>query len=145
MLTHVVSDLSKAAVTTACVVDAGQAVFGQASGSLGSHVKSSQTNLVAMPANVTFEAAATLPTVFITADAAFCRATSLHASDRVLVHAAAGKMILTLQHRACEWYCPGSVKTVKYLICFSAHVEVCVCMANLVLPKQGVQVVCCIV
>lgn len=86
-------------------MDAGQAVFGQASGSLGSHVKCSQANLVAMPANVTFEAAATLPTVFITADAAFCHAMTLHTSDRVLVHAAAGKLLLTVKDIACQQYC----------------------------------------
>lgn len=72
--------------------NAGQAVFGQASGSLGSHVKCSQASLVAMPAYVTFQAAATVPTVFITADAAFCHAMTLQSSDRVLVHAAAGKL-----------------------------------------------------
>lgn len=77
------------------LLDAGQAVFGQASGSLGSHVKCSQATLVAMPPNVTFEAAATVPTVFITADAAFCHAMTLRPSDRVLVHAAAGALLLT--------------------------------------------------
>ena len=95
---------------------AGQAVFGQASGSLGSHVKCSQANLVAMPDNVTFEAAATVPTVFITADAAFCHATTLHAPDRVLVHAAAGKLLLTLKDIACHCYCPVTVKTVLVLL-----------------------------
>ena len=44
-----------------------------------------------MPANMTFEAAATLPTVFITADSAFKHATALQPGDRVLVHAAAGE------------------------------------------------------
>lgn len=71
----------------------GQAVFGQASGSLGSHVKCCRANIVAMPANVTFEAAATVPTVFMTADAAFHHAVTLHISDRVLVHAAAGQLL----------------------------------------------------
>ena len=46
-----------------------------------------------MPPNVTFEAAATVPTVFITADSAFCHAMTLHARDRVLVHAAAGQLL----------------------------------------------------
>lgn len=78
-----------------CLICAGQAVFGQASGSLGSHVKCSQATLVAKPPNVTFEAAATVPTVYITADAAFRHAMTLHPSDRVLVHAAAGKLLLT--------------------------------------------------
>lgn len=73
-------------------MNVGQAVFGQASGCLGSHVKCSQASLVAMPPNVTFQAAATVPTVFITADAAFCHAVTLQTSDRVLVHAAAGKL-----------------------------------------------------
>ena len=88
---RLVSDL-KAALTRSMMA-AGQAVFGQASGSLGSHVKCSQTNLVALPANITFEAAATVPTVFMTADAAFHHAMTLRTSDRVLVHAAAGKLL----------------------------------------------------
>ena len=51
--------------------------------------------LVGLPPNVTFEAAATLPTVFITADTAFQHATSLQPGDRVLVHAAAGRVLDT--------------------------------------------------
>ena len=74
---------------------AGQAVFGQASGSLGSHVRCSEASLVPMPPNATCEAAATVPTVFITADSAFCHGTTLHPLDRVLVHAAAGQQLHT--------------------------------------------------
>ena len=51
--------------------------------------------LVGLPPNVTFEAAATLPTVFITADTAFQHATTLQPGDRVLVHAAAGQVLST--------------------------------------------------
>ncbi|KAL0047579.1 hypothetical protein WJX82_006984 [Trebouxia sp. C0006] len=71
-------------------LDIGQNVLGQASGCLGSHVKCNHAMLVGLPPNVTFEAAATLPTVFITPDTAFWHATTLQPGDRVLVHAAAG-------------------------------------------------------
>jgi phthiocerol/phenolphthiocerol synthesis type-I polyketide synthase C len=49
--------------------------------------------LAGLPPNVTFEAAATLPTVFITADTAFQHATTLQPGVRVLVHAAAGQVL----------------------------------------------------
>ena len=97
----------------------GDAVFGLAGGSLGSHVHvSSQTvthvsvapasqfcsgigtgcglrhvpclNALQMPANLDFEAAATTPTVCITVDSAFRQSTVVRPGDRVLVHAAAG-------------------------------------------------------
>ena len=97
----------------------GDAVFGLAGGSLGSHVHvSSQTvthvsaapasqfcsgigtgcglrhvpclNALQMPANLDFEAAATTPTVCITVDSAFRQSAVVRPGDRVLVHAAAG-------------------------------------------------------
>jgi len=43
-----------------------------------------------MPSNLSFEAASTCPTVFITVDAAFRQAAALRPGERVLVHAAAG-------------------------------------------------------
>ena len=43
-----------------------------------------------MPANLSFEEAATTPTVFITVDSAFRQAAGVGPGDRVLVHAAAG-------------------------------------------------------
>ena len=67
------------------------AVFGQAVGSLGSHVKTTYHTVVIMPSNVSMEAAATVPTVFITADTAFRHAISLTAEHRVLIHATAGE------------------------------------------------------
>ena len=78
-----------------CSNSAGQNVFGQASGCLGSHVKCNHATLVGLPSNVTFEAAAMLPTVFITPDTAFQHATTLQPGDRVLVHAAAGQILDT--------------------------------------------------
>lgn len=68
----------------------GQAVFGLAAGSLGSHVIASTKTMVPMPTNVSFTEAATMPTVFVTVDSALQRAASLSSGDRVLVHAAAG-------------------------------------------------------
>jgi len=43
-----------------------------------------------MPANLGFEAAATMPTVFVTVDAALHRSAAVQPGNRVLVHAAAG-------------------------------------------------------
>jgi NADPH:quinone reductase-like Zn-dependent oxidoreductase len=68
----------------------GQSVFGLAGGSLGSHVHVPALQLAAMPPNLTFEAAATTPTVFTTVDMAFRQASALQPGQNVLVHAAAG-------------------------------------------------------
>eukprot|EP00803_Ostreobium_quekettii_P000409 evm.model.scf_315.2 EVM.evm.TU.scf_315.2 scf_315:16736-21153(+) len=69
---------------------AGSYVFGLASGSLGSHVRSPASTLVPMPHNLAFEEAATAPTVFITGDIALGSMSRLEPQDRILVHAAAG-------------------------------------------------------
>ncbi len=68
----------------------GQAVFGLASGSLGSHVVASAYTMVPVPPSLTFEAAATMPTVFVTVRAALVEAAHMQRGQRVLVHAAAG-------------------------------------------------------
>ena len=46
--------------------------------------------VVPLPRNLSFEEAATTPTVFITVDSAFRQAAAVRPSDRVLVHGAAG-------------------------------------------------------
>ena len=68
----------------------GDAVFGLAAGSLGSYVHASVATLAPMPANLDFEEAATMPTVFITVDIALQQMARIAAHDTVLVHAAAG-------------------------------------------------------
>ena len=68
----------------------GMAVFGLAPGCLGSHVQAQASCMVPMPAQLPYAQAATIPTVYITADTAFRHATALQPGDRVLVHAAAG-------------------------------------------------------
>ena len=72
------------------VLALGQPVFGLAAGSLGSHVHASAKTMVPMPASLTFEAAATTPTVFVTVLAALEQAAGMRPGERVLVHAAAG-------------------------------------------------------
>jgi NADPH:quinone reductase-like Zn-dependent oxidoreductase len=72
------------------VLQVGQAVFGLAAGSLGSHVVASAKTVVPLPALLSFEEAATMPTVFITVDAALIQAANMQPTSRVLVHAAAG-------------------------------------------------------
>ena len=68
----------------------GDAVFGLAAGSLGSHVYAHPQTIVPMPPNVTFEEAATIPTVFITAMMALHHAGAVKEGENVLVHAGAG-------------------------------------------------------
>ena len=68
----------------------GIAVLGLAPGCLGSHVQANASCLVQMPAQLTHVQAATIPTVYITADTAFRQATMVKSGNRVLVHAAAG-------------------------------------------------------
>ena len=68
----------------------GDAVFGLAAGSLGSHVRTPAGSMVPLPSSVSFEAAATTPTVFVTVDLALRQVAKLQAGELVLVHAAAG-------------------------------------------------------
>ena len=68
----------------------GQPVFGLAAGSLGSHVLASSQTLVPLPASLSYEAAATMPTVFVIVDAALHQSAAMQPGERVLVHAAAG-------------------------------------------------------
>lgn len=68
----------------------GDAVFGLAAGSLGSHVVTSSKTVVPMPASVSFEEAATMPTVFITVETALNSIAAVRPGQRVLLHAAAG-------------------------------------------------------
>lgn len=71
-------------------LELGQSVFGLAAGSLGSHVQASDKTLVPMPIGLTFEEAATMPTVFITVDTALKNIAKLSKGESVLIHAAAG-------------------------------------------------------
>ena len=68
----------------------GDAVFGLAGGCLGSHVLASDMTVVPAPAGFSPEALATVPTVFVTVDAALDRLARIGPGTRVLVHAAAG-------------------------------------------------------
>ena len=68
----------------------GDAVFGLAAGSLGSYVHASAKTVVPIPTTLSFEEAATMPTVFITVDCALHQLAQMTAEDTVLVHAAAG-------------------------------------------------------
>lgn len=80
-------------VTAACSKSAwqvGERVFGLSSGSLGTYTLTSDLNVVLIPTNITFEEAATIPTVFITVDMALNSVTTVRESDRVLIHAATG-------------------------------------------------------
>ena len=73
-----------------CQLSVGQPVFGLAAGSLGSHVVASAKTVVPLPAALSFEAAASMPTVFVTADAAINQQAAAQPGERVLLHAAAG-------------------------------------------------------
>jgi NADPH:quinone reductase-like Zn-dependent oxidoreductase len=60
----------------------GAPVFGLADGCLGSHVRASSVTLVPLPPGIAFEDAATVPTAFITADAALRQAAGVQPGDR---------------------------------------------------------------
>ena len=67
----------------------GDCVFGLAPGCLGTHVVCSQATLTKLPPGISFEAAATVPTVFVTVGIAL-HAAGAQRGQRVLLHAAAG-------------------------------------------------------
>jgi NADPH:quinone reductase-like Zn-dependent oxidoreductase len=73
-----------------CRCIAGDAVFGLAHGCLGTVVVTPAATLAPMPPMLSFNEAATTPTVFITVEMALEKAAGMRPSDRVLVHAAAG-------------------------------------------------------
>ena len=68
----------------------GQLVFGQAAGCLGNAVVTNAQTVVPVPPGLTPDAAATVPTVFLTADACLGAAANLRPGQRVLIHAATG-------------------------------------------------------
>ncbi|MFQ6396367.1 SDR family NAD(P)-dependent oxidoreductase [Nocardia sp. KC 131] len=61
-----------------------------AQGTLGSHLTVPVTGVVAKPVNLSFEAAAAVPIVFLTAWHALHKLARLTAGEKVLIHAAAG-------------------------------------------------------
>jgi NADPH:quinone reductase-like Zn-dependent oxidoreductase len=75
----------------------GSPVFGLAVGSLGTAVSCSAQTMVPMPTNLSFAEAASMPTVFLTADMTINAACKATAADTVLVHAAAGGVGLAVQ------------------------------------------------
>lgn len=72
----------------------GDAVFGLAMGSLGSHVLAADGAVARMPSHIGFESAASCPTVFVTVDFALGTAAGVLQQglegNTVLIHAAAG-------------------------------------------------------
>lgn len=71
--------------------NAGQRVFGQVEGSLGSHVLAPWEQLVPLPPEVTLQQASTMPTVFMTAHLALQMAMHSQPGTHLLIHATAGK------------------------------------------------------
>jgi acyl transferase domain-containing protein len=68
----------------------GDDVIALAAGSLGTHVNTQAAYVVRKPPALSFEAAATLPTAFLTAQFALFQTGGLQPGERVLIHAAAG-------------------------------------------------------
>lgn len=68
----------------------GDAVMALADGSLASHVTVAARHVLPKPATLSFEEAATIPVAFLTAYYGLQQLAALKASDRVLIHAAAG-------------------------------------------------------
>jgi NADPH:quinone reductase-like Zn-dependent oxidoreductase len=79
-------------------VRGGDAVFGLVPGSLGTRGRSWAELLPPKPAALSFEAAATVPTVFVTVDVALRCAGAGGGSGSVLVHAGAGSAAV----RTCD-------------------------------------------
>lgn len=68
----------------------GDSVLGMMSGSLARKTYANRETLTLKPSTLSFEEAATLPTVFLTVHYAFSRCTELKKTDTVLIHAGAG-------------------------------------------------------
>ena len=87
-------------------LQAGDEVIAIAPGSLGSHVTTSAAFVMRKPAQVTFEEAATMPVVFLTAYYALHHLARLRAGERVLIQSAAGGVGLAAlqiaQHMGAE-------------------------------------------
>ncbi|KAF6259568.1 hypothetical protein COO60DRAFT_1269963, partial [Scenedesmus sp. NREL 46B-D3] len=79
----------------------GQPVFGLAVGSLGTVAQCSSYTVAAMPPCLSYEAASSMPTVFITAQLAMGAVTGVQPGERVLVHAAAGGVGLAALQVLC--------------------------------------------
>jgi NADPH:quinone reductase-like Zn-dependent oxidoreductase/acyl carrier protein len=71
-------------------LQAGDEVIAIAPGSLGSHVTTLAAFVMHKPAHMSFEEAATMPVVFLTAYYALHHLARMRAGERVLIHAAAG-------------------------------------------------------
>jgi len=69
---------------------AGEAVFGLAAGCLGSHALTAARLSPLKPEALTFEQAASAPTIYVTVSLALLRAGRLESSSCVLIHAASG-------------------------------------------------------
>jgi acyl transferase domain-containing protein/NADPH:quinone reductase-like Zn-dependent oxidoreductase/SAM-dependent methyltransferase/acyl carrier protein len=87
-------------------LQAGDEVIAIAPGSLGSHITTSAAFVMRKPAQVTFEEAATMPVVFLTAYYALHHLARLRAGERVLIQSAAGGVGLAAlqiaQHMGAE-------------------------------------------
>ena len=80
----------------------GQSVFGLAGGCLGSHVLASPWALAPLPPCLSFEAAATTPTVFITTDTVLRQAADIKAGEVAFIPAAAGGVGLAALQEAAS-------------------------------------------
>lgn len=74
-----------------CLCRIGDRVFGQAAGCLGTAVVADALTVVPQPPRLAAIEAATVPTVFMTADACLTHAARIQPGSRVLVHAATGR------------------------------------------------------
>jgi myxalamid-type polyketide synthase MxaB len=68
----------------------GDEVMSSYAGSSASYLIAPRTDVVPKPAGLSFEQAAAIPTVFLTAHYALCQLAALKPGERVLIHAAAG-------------------------------------------------------
>lgn len=107
-------------------VEAGDEVIAVASGSFATHAVTPEHLVVKKPAAMTFESAATLPTVFLTAYYALCHIQHLSAGEHVLIHAAAGgvgmaAVQIALNAGAIVYGTAGSEEKRTYLRSIGVH------------------------
>jgi NADPH:quinone reductase-like Zn-dependent oxidoreductase len=87
-------------LTSASRCRVGDAVFGQATGCLGTAVVADGRTLAPVPPQLGAARAAAAPTVFLTADACLRNAANLQRGQRVLIHAATGETSCKQQSRS---------------------------------------------
>ena len=115
-------------------------VFGLAHGCLGTAVVGDSSMLVPLPPHISPEDACTLPTVFVTVEAALRGVAAVRAGERVLVHAGTGGVgLAAMQVSVCNtfhfiFYYNAGLLLNAGLTCRSVCVLMCLSQSKLEHP-----------